>query len=636
MQFAPLNEENHSGMQPLAIGATNIAFNDEHDNNDNDYGVDTEPLLSLNTRTKRKASRSEHFVDDHFLHDGSVNDSVSSSSRHKAILLSFSLCTTLMSFWVLDSIKDPILEVLSRDLKSCQPLAKMASVLLTLILICGSEFVSYERRRRRRQRALISGDEEEWSSAISTTLFYIVGVPYCMTFILISLCLHFHPDLQRARDVSEDAMDSLPSGTIYVDDSVWKVLGYAQYMAIESYGSISVAAFWSFTNSRFDIISAEKHYGFIIAVAQVGAIIGATIAAAIGKIPGGMSLMYDICGALVVVNMLIITLYNKFYPGKGSSEKDLRTLSETGRTRQIATSATIKRPTTSSESGSPSSALFSGVYLILKHNYVLLILGVSCLFEVAMTCFDYDMKLVGLAKFQSSLISSGTSDGSTAERAFASFIGQFGQLTNILSLLLSYFGFPLLIKRVGLRHTLRVFPSVLLCATIFIFAMTPNLWLIFFTLALLKAMTYSINEPATEILYIPTSNTVKLKAKFWIDVFGHRCAKALGSSITKYAGSADRIATYAAVPSIFTSVILLALSVRVGREFDELVVSGEIIGLEDEMMEDDTFRNQYQCVCTGEEDDLDCEDDLAEEDLNKSNRGLELASFRYERERADC
>jgi AAA family ATP:ADP antiporter len=46
----------------------------------------------------------------------------------------------------------------------------------------------------------------------------------------------------------------------------------------------------------------------------------------------------------------------------------------------------------------------------------------------------------------------------------------------------------------------------------------------------LQGLTYSLNEPAKELLYMPTSDMIKFKAKAWIDVFGARLAKAMGAS----------------------------------------------------------------------------------------------------------
>ena len=59
-----------------------------------------------------------------------------------------------------------------------------------------------------------------------------------------------------------------------------------------------------------------------------------------------------------------------------------------------------------------------------------------------------------------------------------------------------------------------------------------NMWILFTLLSVLKAITFSLNEPVKELLYIPTSEAIKFKAKAWIDVFGARCAKAFGSYIT--------------------------------------------------------------------------------------------------------
>jgi hypothetical protein len=617
--------------------------------------------------------------------------------KRKARVLSMALCALLLNFWMLDSIKDPVLEILSNgDLQRCQPQAKMASVFSTLTLVCLMEFISQERKRQQQHKALMNGDEAHMSTNISTALFYVVGLPYCVVFLVLSLALRQHPALQQVVQQQQHQEDNMDVNmdididididiNIDIDDttdpSIWKILGFVQYVAIESYGSIGVAAFWSFTNSRLDLISAEQHYGLIIAVAQVGAIIGATLSMSFGKVSANIPKLFAWSAVMVLVTIGIMKLFDIMFPDNnnnndehGGGGEELTDVYAVAYRREIdRKGALLMRPNTHTHAStsrsssftsnsnsnsnsnqhrqqqqkskrnnfanhanksSSSSSLMSGVYLILKHKYLIYILGVSCLYEVALTCLDYEMKLVGLAKFQLAAAAASTSTATSATAAstsstssstsidgtFASFMGHFGQLTNVLSLLLSYFGFPYLMKHVGLRQTLPLFPSVLLCATVLIFAMTPNLWLIFICLALLKAMTYSINEPAKEILYMPTSNTIKLKAKFWIDVVGSRCAKALGSSITNYAGSADRLVTFGAVPSIMTGLILLAVSVRAGDEFDQLVQNEQVIGLEEELMESNTFRNQYQEVYLHDDDsellsrDDDYEDDEYDDD----------------------
>ena len=44
-------------------------------------------------------------------------------------------------------------------------------------------------------------------------------------------------------------------------------------------------------------------------------------------------------------------------------------------------------------------------------------------------------------------------------------------------------------------------------------------------------MSYALQSPSREMLYIVTTDAIKFKAKSWIDVFGGHAAKALGSGV---------------------------------------------------------------------------------------------------------
>lgn len=58
------------------------------------------------------------------------------------------------------------------------------------------------------------------------------------------------------------------------EGSPTRIVGLVSYVAIESYGSLAVALFWSFTNATVTLNGAKASYGLIIAGAQIGAIIG--------------------------------------------------------------------------------------------------------------------------------------------------------------------------------------------------------------------------------------------------------------------------------------------------------------------------------------------------------------------------
>lgn len=219
-------------------------------------------------------------------------------------------------------------------------------------------------------------------------------------------------------------------------------------------------------------------------------------------------------------------------------------------------------------------SLWSGVYLILKHNYVLLILGVSCLYEVSLTCLNYQMTLLGWNRFEEQT-------QITTTMTFTQFMGHYGQMVNVTSLVLSSLAFPWLMRHAGLRRTLRLFPAMLLFANVIAFVALPgNLTVLFFCMSLLKAMTYSIHDPGKEILYLPTAPAIQFKSKFWIDVVGARIAKAIGSSINNYAGSVDRSIRVASAPSLITAAALFYACFKVGTIFETLEETGYVVGID--------------------------------------------------------
>ena len=78
----------------------------------------------------------------------------------RSVLLATSLALILLSFWLLDSLKDPTFAVMVEgNLHKHQPLAKMASVGGTLILVILMEVVSNGRENKRKD--MLSKEEIE-------------------------------------------------------------------------------------------------------------------------------------------------------------------------------------------------------------------------------------------------------------------------------------------------------------------------------------------------------------------------------------------------------------------------------------------------------------------------------------------
>lgn len=438
-------------------GNARDSVHDENNYDDDDYNDDdTKPLLGGLIATNSAYSTRRRSDDGHEKSLSITSFYESFVGAGQIIILGLSLCCILASFWLLDSLKDAVFDSLVG--MEYQPTAKLCSVISTLLLVLFMEY---------------GGNVTK-----NAKIFYVVGVPYFVTFLVIGNCLKQYEELVKKNE-----------GEV-MEKETWKLMGYFAYMAIESYGSLMVATFWAFTNKTLDLERAKKSYGIIVAIAQVGAIIGSTIAASANSL--GLPMLFNIGSFGVLLAVLMITVYSVMYPIPRRKEV-LNSFSYS------ADKLGGEIPSENEVSSASTSNNVSGIHLILKYNYLLLILGLSCLYEVVLTVIDYEMKLIGLA-----FIESGEDNESHGEK-FAGVMGSFGIATNCLSLAISFFGFTYLMQTFGLKYTLRLYPSLLVVG-VFMSFLIPNFWVLFVTMAVMKASTYSIFDPCKEILYVPTSH----------------------------------------------------------------------------------------------------------------------------------
>jgi hypothetical protein len=218
------------------------------------------------------------------------------------------------------------------------------------------------------------------------------------------------------------------------------------------------------------------------------------------------------------------------------------------------------------------SGFYEGLMLLFRYPYMIKLLGVSCLYEVVMTILDYQFKVLGSHSKQAQLHNVEAGDG------FAQLLGHFGQFTNLLSFLVSFFGFSYLVHNLGVRKSLLIFPTILFIAVL-ITNLVPSLWVLFVMVSIMKAMIFSLQDPVHELLYIPTSDAIKFKVKAWIDVFGSRLAKALGSTVcTMAGGNAAQLRRISEVPCLVVAAAILIITYFIGVEFEHLIATKAVIG----------------------------------------------------------
>ncbi len=362
-------------------------------------------------------------------------------------------------------------------------------------------------------------------------LFYIIGGFYICLFGLISLGLYLHGVY----------------GPAFLGYKILAALGVVSYLATESYGSLIVALFWSFAISTTKGDEAKRGFPFIIAIAQVGTIGGSALVYL--AIPGWK--LFLLC--MATIGGLLATIY---YMVNHLPKAEL---------------------TSDREEKKSSPDFFAGVELLFKHPYLLGVLVVSTFYEVAKSIVDLQMKS------QASFF--------MPKEEFQSFLGTYGMYVNGLAMVMAVLGTSYLMQKMGLRFCLLLYPVVFGISMIGLYAyfMTnpaPQslLWATFYVMMLVTAISYAVNNPTKEMMYIPTSKDAKFKVKGLVDMFGSRSAKMGGMQVGEVLNvKGDKLATLANLMGIGTLVAVgvigawLVVAIFVGQKNAQLVRDNKII-----------------------------------------------------------
>eukprot|EP01103_Thecamoeba_quadrilineata_P011647 TRINITY_DN2821_c0_g1_i1.p1 TRINITY_DN2821_c0_g1~~TRINITY_DN2821_c0_g1_i1.p1 ORF type:complete len:465 (-),score=88.82 TRINITY_DN2821_c0_g1_i1:88-1482(-) len=353
-----------------------------------------------------------------------------------------------------------------------------------------------------------------------------------------------------------------------------RYLGWVIYFSIESFGSIVVAMYWSYVALNCKTEEAKKGYPFIVTFSQIGAIIGPTISTFSPK-TGIPPLFYLASFNVLIVVALLYTsvphLVKNSEPtkpttkgkdkeaGKGKAQKENeQSASKTKKndSKNTKTSADQKQKS--------KGGMFAGLFFF-NEPYVLGILFIATIYEVIGTILDYQMKILGQAEYKT-------------PQEFAMFLGYFGQAANLLAMIFSFFGTSWIVSKWGVEFSLLVYPLAV-GAVIIVVWMCPLLWAVFGAMIALKGLSYALNNPLKEMLYIPTSPDVKVKAKSWIDMFGGRFAKAVGSVVTGlFKHSADSLMFYGTTISFGLVAVWALIAIDMGKRYMQLTKSNRIIG----------------------------------------------------------
>jgi len=160
---------------------------------------------------------------------------------------------------------------------------------------------------------------------------------------------------------------------------------------------------------------------------------------------------------------------------------------------------------------------FEGLKLILQHGYLLGIFIFLLAYEAVQTIIDFFWKFEAKKAFPQ-------------EAVRAEYYADFAVLIGVLSFFFLLFGISNIQRKLGIRASLITLP-ILVASGVLVWRFNPTMSVAFWVLVIFKAINYALNQPSIKQLYIPTSKDARYKSQAWIEVFGGRGAKALGSGV---------------------------------------------------------------------------------------------------------
>lgn len=313
-------------------------------------------------------------------------------------------------------------------------------------------------------------------------MFYALGFIYIATTILFAI-LFMSPTIGFANTAG----------------SPYRIVGWAWYVFVESFGSIMVALFWAFASDISSPEAAKKGFGYVVMIGQLGSMIGPKFIVPLGKVFGSNIPVIFICSGGILFVVLGVYYFMNTIPAdqlksyRGSNEKEVE----------------------AKEDHEPG--FLEGLRLMISEKYLLGIFAIVAIYEILATIMDFNFKALVLSQHAGQL-------------AQAAYLGEYSFTVNLVAFISLILGISNVQRYLGVTASLVLMPIIIgLMMGSFLFF--GNLTVMFWLMVGVKAINYALNSPVMKQLYIPTTEDTKYKAQAWIETFGSRLSKASGSII---------------------------------------------------------------------------------------------------------
>jgi AAA family ATP:ADP antiporter len=265
------------------------------------------------------------------------------------------------------------------------------------------------------------------------------------------------------------------------------VQAFAFYIFVDMLSVILVEQFWSLTNTIYDTAAGKRWYGLIATGGLLGGVVGGSMSnVLISKLlldtTDLLLVAAGIIGVLVLLTLLMgrLGLYTE-HPGVRNHNDDA-----SGHWR-----------------------------VILKHRYLFLITLILLLAQIVEPLVEFQfMKVL---------------EASISDReARTAYLGSFFSLLSGIAIAINLLITPLVHRWLGALGGLFAQPLAVIAGS-FWYMSQATLQAGAFLKISDRGLSYSINRASKELLYVPIDPLLIFQAKAWIDMFGYRLFKVLGS-----------------------------------------------------------------------------------------------------------
>ena len=327
-------------------------------------------------------------------------------------------------------------------------------------------------------------------------------IAYLLTAALMGFVVAFHSKIQESIPRNILIRSSLMFfivtcfifGLLFFKRWMWVPVAFWIWASV--FIVVLMTQFWILINDIFNPREAKRLIGFFVSGGILGGISGNLLTGFLAKdIPDYLFLIA--CGMLLF-NVLIV---NSIF-------------SRQRKRRALIHQAEKKEPERRKEA---KKVGFKVCFETVRKDYYLrLLAAVVTLTWIVSTFVDWQFK---------NIVESGMRPD-----YYMRFFGFFNAGLLILPFFLQLFITSKVIKRYGIRLTLLIYPFVLLICLLGIAAF-PIIYLAGAIKGSDKGLSFSLNQSVRELLYIPISPILKLRAKIFIDMFVTRFAKGIGALI---------------------------------------------------------------------------------------------------------